>query len=110
MIMMLILFALVQCKENPESQLFEKAHPSSKNSTRYQVFQNNDGSFGYDIYQDNKVVIHQPYLPAMPGNKGFKTEEKAIQTAQLVLSKISAGIFPPSISKEEVMGIVGRDL
>src|SRR6187455_1853745 len=33
--------------------------------------------FGYDIYVDNSLKVHQPHIPAVSGNKGFSTEEKA---------------------------------
>src|SRR6187455_1133814 len=33
--------------------------------------------YGYDIYVDNSLKVHQPHIPAVSGNKGFSTEEKA---------------------------------
>ena len=49
-----------------------------------------------------KVLIHQPNIPAIPGNQGFELETHATQVAQLVVRKINAGIMPPSVSSEEV--------
>jgi hypothetical protein len=37
------------------------------------------------------MVIHQPSIPAMPGNEGFKTEAVAIKVAQLIIKKIKKG-------------------
>lgn len=58
--------------------------------------------WGYDIYVDGTMYIHQPHIPAVPGNKGFKTEEDAQKTAGLVIYKLSIGISPPSITPDEL--------
>lgn len=34
--------------------------------------------YGYDIYNNNKLFIHQPTVPAMPGNSGFTTRTIAV--------------------------------
>lgn len=73
----------------------------------YATFQNVDGTWGYDILSAGKVLIHQPNIPAIPGNQGFELETHATQVAQLVVRKINAGILPPSVSSEEVQGIIG---
>jgi hypothetical protein len=54
------------------------------------------------------VLIHQPNIPAIPGNQGFELETQATQLAQLVVRKINADIMPPSVSSEEVQGIIGN--
>src|SRR5687767_6963704 len=33
--------------------------------------------WGYDIYINGKRAIHQPIIPAIPGNNSFSSEEKA---------------------------------
>ena len=48
------------------------------------------------------LVIHQPSRPAMPGNTGFATKEKAVTVANMVISKIKKGEMPPTISVEEL--------
>lgn len=73
----------------------------------YATFQNVDGTWGYDILSAGKVLIHQTNIPAIPGNQGFELETHATQVAQLVVRKINAGIMPPSVSSEEVQGIIG---
>lgn len=62
-------------------------------------------SWGYDIYKDNKLFIHQPNIPAIEGNQGFSSEEKAKLTASLIIQKLKNGIMPPSISIEELDSI-----
>ena len=50
--------------------------------------------FGYQIVKKNKVLINQPFIPAIQGNKTFKTEEDAQKTANLVVSKIDKYSLP----------------
>lgn len=59
-------------------------------------------TFGYDIYADGKLMIHQTSVPAMPGNDGFKTRRGAEAIARLVISKISRGEMPPTVSSDEM--------
>ena len=59
-------------------------------------------TWGYDIFLKGKLYIHQPNVPAMQGNSGFKTEEYAKKTAKLVVFKIKHHIIPPTVSKIEL--------
>jgi hypothetical protein len=34
-------------------------------------------TFCYDVYADDRLLIHQTSIPAMPGNEGFKTKADA---------------------------------
>lgn len=52
-----------------------------------------DNSWGYDIYKDNKLFIHQPNIPAIEGELGFSSEEKAKLTAHLIIQKLKNGII-----------------
>ena len=80
----------------PSSEAFKNSNITS------QLIPAANNSWGYDIYVDNKLMIHQPTVPAMPGNEGFKTKADAEKVAQLVISKIKNGEMPPSVSKEEL--------
>ncbi|MFN0189155.1 MAG: DUF4907 domain-containing protein [Bacteroidia bacterium] len=68
------------------------------------TFKNADGleGYGFDIYQEGKMMIHQNSIPAIQGNKGFNTEEDAKAVGALMLYRISNGIMPPSISIEDL--------
>jgi len=44
--------------------------------------------YGYQIINNNKIIINQPFIPAIQGEKTFTNEADAQKTAQLVLSKI----------------------
>ena len=73
---------------------------------RHTIIPSSDGSgFGYDIYMDDKLYIHQPDIPAISGTQGFSTKEKAEQAARLVEDKIRNNIRPPAVSIEELDSI-----
>ena len=59
-------------------------------------------TYGYDVFGDGRLMIHQTSVPALPGNDGFKTKEDAIKVALLVIDKIKRGEMPPTISIEEM--------
>ncbi|MEO6253745.1 MAG: DUF4907 domain-containing protein [Ferruginibacter sp.] len=89
----------------------DKAKVSMQNvaSLRIKVF-NNDTmksdkpikGFGYDIYKDDAVYIHQPHIPAVGGNNGFSTEVNAKKAAGFVVYKIEHNIMPPSVTAAEL--------
>lgn len=62
----------------------------------------NSAGWGYRIFEDTIPVIEQKFIPGVPGNAGFKTEQEAIKTGNLVKSKLEMGIWPPSISEQEL--------
>lgn len=68
----------------------------------YKIINSINNTFGYDIYADDKMIIHQPSIPALSGKEGFKTKIAAENIAQLVISKIKQGEMPPSVTIEEI--------
>ncbi len=81
----------------------------SNDSLKIRIFRNDTSKskivtigFGYDIYRNNTLYIHQPGIPALPGNKGFSTMANAQKTAKLVIRKIQNNILPPSVSMQEL--------
>jgi hypothetical protein len=60
------------------------------------------GGFGYDVYLDQKLYVHQPHVPAVAGNKGFSSMENARRTGEFVAYKIKHNIMPPSVSPHEL--------
>jgi hypothetical protein len=48
------------------------------------------------------LFIHQPVIPCIAGNKGFKTKADAKKIAVLVIQKIRNKIIPPSVSVTEM--------
>ena len=61
-----------------------------------------NGTWGYDIYSNGKIFIHQTSKPGLTGNEGFATKAKAKKVAELVVSKLQKGEIPPSITAEEM--------
>lgn len=58
--------------------------------------------YGYDIYLNKKLYVHQPHVPAIAGSQGFSTAENARKTGEFVAYKIRNNIMPPSVSPAEL--------
>ena len=87
----------------PASQpQFPEAGTTSKSKLTYKIINGANQTYGYDIFSDGKLLIHQPSIPGMPGNEGFKTKQSSEQVAQLVINKVKKGEMPPTVSKEEL--------
>jgi hypothetical protein len=50
--------------------------------------------WGYDVYRNNSLFIHQEYMPAIEGRKGFASEEEAKRIGELVTVKMKNTDFP----------------
>lgn len=92
-------------KAQPQHQ--EQASPSSlevfKNITiTSKLIPAYNNTWGYDILVESKLMIHQPAIPGIPGNEGFKTKKAAQKVADLVVNKIKKGEMPPSVTIEEL--------
>lgn len=61
-----------------------------------------NNTYGYDILVSGKPLIHQPTIPALPGNEGFKTEEAARKVGELVKRKLQANEIPPTVTTSEL--------
>ena len=64
--------------------------------------------WGYDILTDGKVFIHQDFIPAVPGQRAFRTREDALTVGKKVYERVMAG-KQPMVTAEEVKGM-GIDL
>lgn len=85
-----------------------KAQPAPLiNNITIQTFANDStlGGFGYNILVDGKIMVHQPNIPAVMGNRGFDTDEDASKTAALVSFKLKNNIMPPSVTIQELDSI-----
>jgi hypothetical protein len=82
---------------------------SKKQQVTYKLIQAEGQGFGYEIFVDNHLFIHQPVIPCVAGNKGFRTTGDARKTALLVISKIRKGLIPPSVTVSEMQKL-GIDL
>ena len=85
------------------------ANPYKDAKIDIQVFKNDTvkqdiilTGFGYNILIFDAMYVHQPHIPAINGNRGFKTKEQATKAAEFVIYKIRNNIMPPSLSVEEL--------
>lgn len=92
-----------QTDKNPTQSPDGSAYVNS--NLTYNIIDAPNNTFGYDVFVDGKLLIHQLNIPAMPGVEGFKTKEDAIKVAELVMSKIGLGEMPPTVSTEELKNI-----
>lgn len=59
-------------------------------------------TFGYDILLNGKRLVHQPNIPALPGNEGFTTKERAQKVAEFVVKKIKKNEMPPTVTIDDL--------
>lgn len=59
-------------------------------------------TFGYDIFRNGKLLIHQPNVPGRPGNEGFRTKGKAQAVAEFVMKKIANNVMPPTVTLDDL--------
>lgn len=63
--------------------------------------------WGYQIFDGSHLIINQVHIPAVQGNKGFKSREAAQITANFVLHKLMNNMRP-AVSKKELdsLGVI----
>jgi hypothetical protein len=83
----------------------QQVTPITNSKISYKITMATDHSFGYDIYRDGRLLVHQPVIPCVAGTKGFRNRSDAQKTALLVIQKIRHGIMPPTVSKNELQAI-----
>ncbi len=63
--------------------------------------------WGYNIMADNKIYIHQEFIPYLTGKQGFKSREDALLVGRKVVQKISTNQWPAITQKDlEELGIL----
>ncbi len=75
---------------------------SQEDAFTYKVIIDNSGGFGYQIYQFDKKLIEQPFIPVIDTIKGFQSKQDAVKVAKLVIMKIQSGERPPSITLKDL--------
>lgn len=102
-----ILIILWACTDNLKTKDSITSTSNIKESVYSNVvFKNNDGTFGYDIFNDSKLIIRQKTMPAKSGFTGFSDSMKAAKVAEFAISKIETGMFPPTIQETEIDSII----
>lgn len=91
---------------------------SLPDTSRYQdalitatIFSAQNNTWGYDIFVNHTLFIHQPSIPCYGGRDGFRTKKNALSVAELVITKIRKGLVPPTVTKAELkaLGIKTND-
>ncbi len=81
----------------------DKIGPPSPTKYSSATFKLPDGTYGYDILNDDgKKIIHQDRLPGLPGMRGFENISQANCVAEMMMQKMSKGIMPPSVTRDEL--------
>ncbi|UII32144.1 DUF4907 domain-containing protein [Fulvivirga ulvae] len=104
--LLMLTTALAACSRVENAPLIS-AHKGT--SGEIKIIENNDGSFGYEIWLNGKRKIIQPTIPAIHGHRGFLSELSARKTAELMVNKIESGEMPPSITLEELTQLGALD-
>ena len=71
----------------------------------YTVISAPNNTWGYNVLREGKLYIHQPSIPGLAGNEGFKTKETAAKVAELVIGKMKKGEMPPTVTEEELKSL-----
>jgi hypothetical protein len=100
---------VIESVDNSIQEQVSKDTSESKGIS-FKIFEVENKQFGYDIFVDGKIYIHQPHIPSIPGNKGFESKEDAIKVAELIKNKIENKIIPPTTSKAELdsLGVINN--
>jgi hypothetical protein len=80
---------------------FAYNQPVPKNYS-YKLVEKENKSWGYQIFRDEKLILDQPHIPGISGKKGFINSTEAAVVAKKVISKMKKGIFPPTITEEDL--------
>jgi Domain of unknown function (DUF4907) len=81
------------------------ANPYADSKLTFKIIEAPHHTYCYDVFVDDRLIIHQTSVPAVSGNDGFKTKGDAIKVARLVIEKIRKGEMPPTISVEEMRAL-----
>lgn len=87
--------------DNTDEPELEKKPVQSPEWT-YEIVPISEGNWGYQLFQNGKMIINQTTIPSVQGNNGFATAEKAERTAEYILKKLENGIFPPTVEQKEL--------
>lgn len=71
----------------------------------YKIIVAPNNTFGYEVFADSRLIIHQTRRPALLGNEGFKIKEIAEKVVLLLIDKIKKGEIQPTVSIEEIQNL-----
>jgi hypothetical protein len=90
----------------PSATMEQKIEVESVRKSPYDVktVQNSLG-WGYEIWKDGALIINQTHIPAIQGLRAFVSQEQAQKAAGIIKNKLDQGVFPPTISIDELRSI-----
>ena len=90
----------------PSATMEEKIEVENVKKSPYEVktVQNSLG-WGYEVWKDGALIINQTHIPAIQGLRAFASQEQAQKAVDIIKIKLDKGIFPPTISIDELQGI-----
>ncbi|MES2141089.1 MAG: DUF4907 domain-containing protein [Bacteroidota bacterium] len=92
--------------EDPSRSNTDNNASAPSNGMELKTFELKDSTgrshgWGYDIYVDGIKTIHQPIIPAVPGNNSFKSESDAQKVGSFAVDKmLKQGSLPTILIKE----------
>lgn len=105
-ILIIVLAHSCQQREPKENEVQSSEHKGKhvSNSPEFTVIavEYPESGWGYQILQDGKLAIDQKHIPVIQGYKGFSTKVNAEKTANYIVDKLERGIFPPTLTIEEL--------
>ena len=66
---------------------------TKKESCTYSIIPSVQNTWGYDIFMGKQLLIHQPCVPGLSGNKGFQDKITAEKAAKLATKKITNAVI-----------------
>ena len=90
----------------PSATMEEKIEVENVKKSPYEVktVQNSLG-WGYEVWKDGALIINQTHIPAIQGLRAFVSQEQAQKAADIIKNKLDQGVFPPTISIDELRSI-----
>ena len=89
----------IQMKDTISSSV---ANPYENALITTSIISSEDSTFGYDIIINGQILVHQPSIPGLPGNKGFEIKEHAQRVADFAANKVRNNEMPPTVTSEEL--------
>lgn len=79
-----------------------------KDSIAYTLLPGGNGGYGFDILENGKVYIHQPFIPTWEGFREFPSPEAATAVASLLVSRLWRREFRFLLDKREVDSLLKK--
>jgi hypothetical protein len=98
-------------QQSASSSVTEKSSPGNQFISAYtfKVFQAPNKMYGYDIFMNNKIVLHQPAALSKQDNSALMLtkEEQAKNAAALVINKMKNN-QSATLTRDEIKKLTGR--